>query len=75
MANRLNVETFECPDLNVFVAASPSTIICQLSKLPVLVFSKKGQLLIAQAITGLTSTVGGIALEGGMPTVAPRVVP
>jgi hypothetical protein len=42
------------------------------SELPVLVFSKGGQLLIAQAIAGLTSTVGGFALGGGTPAVAPR---
>ncbi len=37
-----------------------------------LVFSEGGHLLILQAIAGLTSTVGGIALGGGTPTVAPR---
>jgi hypothetical protein len=72
MANGHNVVTLECPNLNAFVAASPGAVICWLSKLPVLIFSKGGQILIAQAIVGLTSTVGGIVLGGGTPTVAPR---
>jgi hypothetical protein len=74
MANGHNIETLECPDLDAFVAASPSTIIRWLSELPVLIFSKGGQLLITQAIAGLTSTVGGFgfALEGSTPRVAPR---
>ncbi len=72
MANGHKVETPECLDLNVFVVASPGTIIHQLSKLPVLVFSKGGQLLLVQAIASLTFTVGGFALRGGMPTVTPR---
>jgi hypothetical protein len=59
MANEHNVVTLECPDLNAFVAASPGAIICQLSKLLVLVFSEGDQLLIKQAITGLTSTHSG----------------
>jgi hypothetical protein len=71
MANGQNVETLECPDLNAFVAASPGAVIHWLSELPVLVFSKGGQLLIAQAIAGLTSTVSGFALRGGTPMVAP----
>jgi hypothetical protein len=37
----------------------------------VLVFSKGGQLLIAQVIAGLTFTVGGYALGGGTLTVPP----
>ncbi len=72
MANRHKAETLECPDLNAFFARSPGAIIRQLSKLPVLVFSKGGQLLLVQAIAGLTSTVGGFALGGRTPTVAPR---
>jgi hypothetical protein len=64
MANRRNVKTLECPDLDAFVAASPGAVIRRLSKLLVLVFSKGGQLLIVQAIAGLTSTVGGFALGG-----------
>jgi hypothetical protein len=71
LANRHDVETLECLDLDAFVAVSPGTVISQLSELPVLIFSKRGQLLIAQAIAGLTSTVGGFALGGGTPTVAP----
>jgi hypothetical protein len=73
MANRHKVETLECPDLDALVVASPGAIIRWLSKLPVLVFSKGGQLLLAQAIAGLTSTVGGFALGGGTPTVTPRL--
>jgi hypothetical protein len=73
MANRHNAETLECPDLDAFVAASPGAIIRWLFKLLVLVFSKRGQLLIMQAIAGLTSTVGGFALGGSMPTVTPRL--
>jgi hypothetical protein len=71
MANGHNVQTLECPNLDAFVAASPGALICRLSKLPVLVFSEEGQLLIVQAIASLTSTVGGFALRGGTPTVAP----
>jgi hypothetical protein len=71
MANGHNVETLKCPDLDVFVAASPGAVISQLSELPVLIFSKRGQLLIMQAIASLTSTVGGFTLGGGTPTVAP----
>jgi hypothetical protein len=72
MANGHNVETLECPDLNVFIAASRGAVICWVSELPVLFFSKGGQLLILQVIAGLTSTVGGFALRGGTPTVAPQ---
>jgi hypothetical protein len=73
MANGHNVKSLECPDLNAFITASPGTVIRRLSKILVLVFSKGGQLLIAQAIAGLTSTVGGFALGGGTPTVVPRL--
>ncbi len=72
MAKGHNVKTLECPDLDAFVAVSPSAVIHWLSELLVLVFSKGGQFLIAQAIVGLTSTVGGFALGGGMPMVAAR---
>jgi hypothetical protein len=72
VANGHKVETLEFPDLDAIVAASPGAIICWLSKLPVLVFSKGGQLLLAQVIAGLTSTVGGFALGGGTPPVTPR---
>jgi hypothetical protein len=71
MANGHNVKTLECPDLDAFVAASPSAIIRWFFELPGLIFSKGGQLLITQAITGLTSTVGSFALGAGTPTVAP----
>jgi hypothetical protein len=71
MANGHNAKILECPNLNAFVSVSPGAIICWLSKLPVLVFSKGSQLLIAQAIAGLTSIVGGFALGGGTPTVIP----
>jgi hypothetical protein len=73
MANGHDVETLECPNLNTFVAASSGAVIRQSSELLVLVFSEEGQLLIAQAITSLTSTVGGFALGGGIPTVATRL--
>jgi hypothetical protein len=42
MAKGHNVETVKCPNLDAFVAASPSVIIHWLFKLPVLVFSKGG---------------------------------
>jgi hypothetical protein len=71
LANRHKAETLKCPDLDAFVVVSLGAIICQLSELLVLVFSKEGQLLLSQAIAGLTSTVGGFALGGGTPTVAP----
>jgi hypothetical protein len=71
MANGHNVKTLECPDLDAFVAESPSAIIDWLSKLPVLFFYEGGQLPILQAIASLTSTAGGFALRGVMPMVTP----
>jgi hypothetical protein len=62
MATGHNVKTLDCPNLDAFVATSLGAVIRWLSELPVLVFSEGGRLLIAQAITGLTSTVGGFAL-------------
>jgi hypothetical protein len=71
MATGHDVETLNGPNLDTFVAMPHGAVIRWLSELPVLVFSKGGQLLIAQAIASLTSTVGGFALGGSTPTVAP----
>jgi hypothetical protein len=72
VVNGHEVTTIDCPNFNAFLVTFPGTIACWIAKLPVLVLLKGGQLLLDQAIAGLTSRAGGFAIQGGAPTVAPR---
>jgi hypothetical protein len=71
VTNGHEVTMIDCPDFNAFVVASHGAIVCRIAKLPVLVLSQGGQLLLDQALSGLTSRVLGFAIGEGALTFAP----
>jgi hypothetical protein len=65
----------DCPDFDAFLVTFLGAIVCWITELPVLVLLQGGQLLLDQAIAGLTSRVSGFVIRGGHPDCCSPIVP
>ncbi len=63
----------KCPNLGVFIAASPGAVVRPVSTLPTLVLSQGGQLLIDLSVAHLTCLVDGVAHGDGPTTFVPQL--